>query len=221
MQLRTFTAGGESQKTDESAVLLTVNLGNAQGALVSPGPVCKAGTTASPDQLRVNLSSGLATVHLDVPLHVDGNNVGIPNVAGLDVPTKVHVTFDLLSTADLSQVNTVTPVDLTVPSNDTVAKRVGSASPLGPVSVAISVTNLAADVAGSAVLPAVLSLVRTEVNSTVVPAAKAEIEDVVNPLSTSINNLLSPLRSLLGLTVGGADVYAVGRPQCSIPALRG
>ena len=48
------------------------------------------------------------------------------------------------------------------------------------------------------------------------------VSTVVNPLITQVNNtLLVPLSNLLGLELGGADVFAVPRPNCTVPKLVG
>lgn len=53
------------------------------------------------------------------------------------------------------------------------------------------------------------------------PIAKALTDTLLNPLLTSLQNaLIAPLSKLLGLQLGGADVFAVRNPTCAAPRLR-
>jgi hypothetical protein len=59
-------------------------------------------------------------------------------------------------------------------------------------------------------------------NSVLAAVSDVFVTKTISPLVTNINDLLTgPLATLLGLDVGGADVYAVGRPQCAVPSLVG
>lgn len=50
----------------------------------------------------------------------------------------------------------------------------------------------------------------------------AIVTPIVNPLIANVNSLLlTPLTQLLGVKLGGADVYAVSKPTCSSPSLAG
>jgi uncharacterized membrane protein len=68
---------------------------------------------------------------------------------------------------------------------------------------------------GSLPFPLTLSGVLSTVMSTIVTP-------IVNPLIANLNTLLiAPLADLLGLKLGGADIYAIDHPTCNNPALAG
>ncbi len=47
------------------------------------------------------------------------------------------------------------------------------------------------------------------------------VTKALNPLITNVNDILGPTSDLLGLTIGGADLFGVPTPQCAFPALVG
>ncbi len=48
------------------------------------------------------------------------------------------------------------------------------------------------------------------------------VSAVVNPLASNLNDVVTgPLSSLLGLELGGADVFAVQQPSCNDVSLDG
>jgi uncharacterized membrane protein len=211
--------------TPESGVRIQIDLGNGDGRLVSPGPFCNAGTADSPDELNVSVRSGLATFRIDTALHFAGK-VEIPvfSLLGVQIGTQlVDVTFDQVATADLAMPDSTATANLKVPPNDTVPVSTGSSSPLGNFTVATVATNVVAKISGVTVTdPATLGLVSAALEP--VTAQLAVNTSVVGPLNSlvaSVNDLMTPIRTLLGLTVSGADVLAVGRPTCNGSVLRG
>jgi uncharacterized membrane protein len=205
-------------QTPESAVAVLVNVGAADGALISPEPVCNAGTLASPDTETVSVSSGLTTLSLTTTLHFTAslNVLGVGNV---------DASFDLAATA-AQGTGTPTTANLKIPPNDTTPVSTGSPGPLGAISIATVATNVSATtkVLGIdvPVLGGALTLVVGALGSvTSQLAVNAALTGPLNGLIDNVNSVLSPLQSLLGIRLAGADVYAVNRPTCNGAALRG
>ncbi len=212
-------------QTPESIIDIDINLGNAYGDLVMPGPICNQGTVTSPDELNVRVGSGLAEFNASTTLHFEGK-VTIPVLSplGIQIGTQlVNVTFDQVATANLDRPDSTTVANLKVPPNDTVPVSTGTSTPLGHFSVASTATNVVAKIGGVTVTdPVTLASVKTALAP--VTAQLALNSSVIGPLNSfidSLNGLMTPLRLLLGLNVSGADVYSVGRPICNGAALRG
>jgi hypothetical protein len=175
---------------------------------------CKSGTLADPDSFTVNVSSSLASVSLVTQLPVTGN----VSVLGLGV-----VALNLVVDVTVSNVKpgNTTPANLRVPPNDTTPVSTGSTIRLNSANASVAIDPastaklLGLDVLNNPLLVPTLNAILAAVTDTFV--AKT-----VTPLVANINDLLTgPLATLLGIDVGGADVYAVGRPQCAVPGLKG
>jgi uncharacterized membrane protein len=212
-------------QTPESIFDIDINLGNAQGDLVTPGPICNQGTETSPDELNVRVGSGLAEFNVSTTLHFQGKlTIPLLSPLGIQIGTQlVDVTFDQIATVDLDRPDSTSVANLKVPPNDTVPVSTGTPTPMGQFSIASTATNVVAKISGVTVTaPATLALVNTALAP--VTAQLRLNSSVAGPLNSfidSLNGLLTPLRLLLGLNVGGADVYSVGRPTCNGAALRG
>lgn len=212
-------------QTPESIIDIDINLGNAQGDLVTPAPICNQGTVTSPDELNVSVDSGLAEFDVSTTLHFAGR-VSIPLLSslGIQIGTQlVDVTFDQVATANLNRPDSTTVANLKVPPNDTVPVSTGTSTPLGHLSIASTATNVVAKIGGLTVTaPETLALINTALAP--VTAQLRLNTSVTGPLNSfidSLNGLMTPLQLLLGLNVAGADVYSVGRPTCNGAALRG
>lgn len=212
-------------QTPESLVDLEVDLGNGEGRLVSPGPICNAGTATDPDEVTVAVDSGLAKLRMETSLHFAGKiSIPVLNLLGVQIGTQlVDVTFDQVAVAGMAMPDATSTANLLVPPNDTVPVSTGSSSPLGNFTVSTVATNVVAKISGVTVTnPATLGLVSASLQA--VTAQLAVNTSVISPLNSlvaSVNGLLTPLRQLLGLTIAGADVFAVGRPTCNGSVLRG
>jgi uncharacterized membrane protein len=215
MNSPSINIGVANLKTGVGNGLLNVSLASAHGALVSPPAVqCKSGTLADPDSFTVNVSSSLASVSLVTQLPVTGN----VSVLGLGV-----VSLNLVVDVTVSNVKpgNTTPANLRVPPNDTTPVSTGSTIRLNSANASVAIDPastaklLGLDVLNNPLLVPTLNAILGAVTDTFV--AKT-----VTPLVANINDLLTgPLATLLGVDVGGADVYAVGRPQCAVPGLKG
>lgn len=154
-------------------------------------------TCGSPEGIDVDVSSALTRVSLTLPIDL--------KLLGL---TLVHVDGGV-STSDPG---TTASVQIRIPpdSYDTPV-RTGS----GTVLPQLQLSDLSATVLG--VLPLGLTV------SSILSAVISDIvTPIVNPLIANINTqLIGPLSDLLGITIGGADVFAVPSPVCDAVALAG
>jgi len=198
-------------QTPESTVTIAVDVGRAEGDLVAPGPVCNAGTVASPDLETVSVGTGLTTLNISTTLHfkVDMNVLGVG---------AVEINFDQAATAT-QPVGPASNATLLIPPNDTTPVSTGSPAPFGNFTIATVATNVQATtkVLGvdvpvtGAPLDLVVSALATV---TAQLAVNAALTQPLNGLVTNVNNLVTPLETLLGIRLGGADVWAIGRPTC-------
>jgi uncharacterized membrane protein len=205
-------------QTPESTVTLVTDVGKAVGTLVAPGPVCNAGTAASPDTESVAVSTGLTTMSLTTTLHFDVKM----NVLGVGA---VDVMFDQAANA-VQPTGSPSTANLQVPPNDVTPVSTGSPAPFGHFAIATTATNVQATTkvlgADVPVTGAALGLVVNALAGvTAQLAVNTALTDPLNGLVDNVNGLLSPLESLLGIRFAGADVFAVGRPTCNGAALRG
>jgi hypothetical protein len=215
MNVPSINIGVANLKTGVGNGVLNVNLATAHGALVSPPqPQCKSGTLADPDTYTVNVSSSLATISLTTQLPVTGN----VSILGLGL-VALNLVVDV-SVTNVKPANS-TPANIKVPPNDTTPVSTGSTIRLNSADVNLSIDPastaklLGLDVLNNALLVPTLNSILAAVTNTFV-------SKTVTPLVANINDLLTgPLATLLGIDVGGADVYAVGRPQCAVPDLKG
>ena len=205
-------------QTPESTVLLAVNAGAAEGTLIEPGPVCNLGTAASPDLETVSVSTGLTTMSITTTLHfkVSMNVLGVGSV---------DVTFDQAATAT-QPIGAAGDVTLLIPPNDTTPVSTGSPGPIGNFTIATIGTNVVATtkVLGNdvPVVGSALNLVTAALSGvTAQLAVNSALTGPLNSLVANVNDLVTPLTTLLGIRLGGADVWAVNRPTCNGAALRG
>ena len=206
--------GGDIIQTAPATVQLNVNLGNAAGQLAGE-PVCNSGTAVDPDRLQVTVQSGIATYSLTTTL---GFKTTI-NVAGLG---NVDVIWEQKAGAGQPMPDTSTTADLVVPPNDTTPYSTGGGDAgLGGVTVATTATNITATLkttGASVPVTTVEPLIQPLVTAL---ASHATVDGRLDTLAAGIDSYLSPLLTLFGLNVSGADVFAIGRPVCGAPVLRG
>lgn len=206
--------GGDIVQTTPASVALTVNLGNAEGWL-SSDPVCA--TAPSADQLKVAVQSGVATFSLTTTL---GFRTTV-NIAGVG---QVEITWEQTASTTRALPDQSTEATLNVPPNDVTPVSTGQGdATLGGVTVASLATNVVATtkVAGVSI-PVALDVVTPVLQPLVSAlAVHTTVDGRLDTLASSIDGYLTPLLTLLGINVSGADVFAVGRPTCSSPVLRG
>lgn len=216
-------------QTSPATGILTVNLANANGAIVSPPPMhCGAGTTADPSSFWVAVNSSLARVDLSSQVTVTGKvslDLGLGGIVGVLTTLTLNVVVDV-------DVNNWAPatsktVQLSIPGNLNQPVSTGSGTALSTANITASIDpsstingTLVANLA-PAMLTSVTSLVLNPImNGLIGPTAPLMTKTLV-PLIGNINNALTgPLSKLLGLDLAGADLYAV-KADCDRPQLVG
>ncbi|WP_341240848.1 hypothetical protein [uncultured Nocardioides sp.] len=204
-------------KTAKGTGVLRLGLGNATSQLVDPPPVyCGAGTVADPDRFSVDVTSGLATYSIDVEVQVTGDldlDLLIGKL-GVDVDVVVGLTLTSPVTGDPA------PVQLAMPPNDTVPVETGT-SVQALTTVVPSIRSASVTVAGVQVNAERAKLVTDTVIEALTVGNNNFLDKTLRPFAANVDSMLvGPLAELLGLRLGGADVFAVSA-SCAIPSLRG
>lgn len=213
---------------------ITANVASATGTLTDI--ICGAETAASPSGEDVQVTSGLAGASAQVNLTVNGSTNNTTNVNGLIAgilsllnllglnkvaSIDIHGSLSLkVTTADPSTVKTA---QIRVPNNphtwdDPVS--LGSGDLLLNTLTVTTVTNTLT-VTAKNFLGLNITLNAGQISSIVTNLISSVTSSILNPLVTALdNNVLKPLFDLLGISVGGADVFGQ-RPYCSNPLLVG
>ncbi len=193
--------------------------GSGQRDLAADRPAavyCGAGTVADPDRFSVDVESGLATYSLDVEVEVTGDldlDLVIGQL-GVDVDVVVGLTLTSPRPSDPA------PVHLAMPPNDTVPVETGT-SVQALTTVVPSIRSASITVAGVQVNAARAKLVTDTVIEALTLGNNNFVDKTLRPLAANVDSMLvGPLAELLGLRLGGADVFAVSA-SCAIPSLRG
>jgi uncharacterized membrane protein len=202
---------GDSVQTSQVTLNETVNVSN-----LSILGLLTAQTTVT---LSLQLAPATATLTNIFCGSVSGADVAVASAlsqAISSVPidlkllglTLVHIDGGI-STSAPAATNTVS---LRIPNDSVpVTKSTGSGVALST----LTTSNLNATVLGTLPLGMTLSGILSAVMSTI-------ITPVVNPLISNLNTVLTgPLRDLLGLDLGGADVKFYTVPTCNNPTLAG
>lgn len=204
-------------KTAKGTGVLRLGLGNATSQLVDPPPVsCGAGMPADPDRFTVDVSSGLATYSIDVEVQVSGDldlDLLIGKL-GVDVDVVVGLTLTSPVAGDPA------PVQLAMPPNDTVPVETGS-SVTALTTVVPSIRSASITVAGVQVNAERAKLVTDTVIEALTLGNNNFVDKTLRPFASNVDTeLVGPLARLMGLRLGGADVFAVSA-SCAVPSLRG
>ena len=215
MNTPSFNIGYGNLKTAAAVGRLSIDLAPAHAQLTSPpAVVCGQGTAASPTTFAVEVASGLARAALTISLPITGQ----VSVLGLGLVT-LNLTINIEVATTESGRTTV--ANLSIPPNDMTPISTGSTVRLNSAAATIAI-----DPNSTATL---LGLPLTLTNTLLIPVLNAVLGSVqsifvaktVTPLVSNLNDLLmGPLASLLGLDVGGADVFAI-RSACGRPVLGG
>ena len=203
-------------QTGKGTGTIHVALGNATSTLVDPPPVhCGTGTAEDPTSFTVALDSGLAEYWVEALVAVEGNL----RIAGLRAEVQLEVRLRL---ATGGSAGAPVAVPLTVPENDTVPVRTGQQmGRLGSVVPTVSSESSSVSVLGGTLAVGDLGLLEDAVVAALTTGNNNFLDKTLRPLAENVDEeLLGPAARLLGIRVGGADVFAVGA-TCNAPALRG
>ncbi len=203
-------------QTGKGTGTIHVALGNATSTLVDPPPVeCGTGTQEDPTSFTVALDTGLAEYWVEALVEVEGSL----KIGGLKAEVQLEVRLRL---ATGGSAGAPVPVPLTVPENDTVPVRTGQQMGLlGSVVPTVSIESSSVSVLGGTVGVGDLGLLEDAVVAALTTGNNNFLDKTLRPLAANVDEeLLGPATRLLGIRVGGADVFAVGA-TCNAPALRG
>lgn len=203
-------------QTGKGTGTIHVALGNATSTLVDPPPVeCGSGTVEDPTSFTVSLDSGLAEYWVEALVEVEGSL----RIGGLKAAVQLEVRLRL---ATGGSAGAPVSVPLTIPENDTVPVRTGQQMGLlGSVVPTVSIESSAVSVLGGTLGVGDLGLLEDAVVAALTTGNNNFLDKTLRPLAANVDEeLLGPATRLLGIRVGGADVFAVGA-TCNAPALRG
>ncbi|MGN6251661.1 MAG: pilus assembly protein TadG-related protein [Marmoricola sp.] len=228
---------GPTLKTQTASADLSLHLGRAKGVLADP-IVCGAGTTASPHKIPVDVTADAADLTLGavIPATLDTSlTIGVASLY------TIHFDYKFVLSLSTSVAASSTSTTLTIPPNDVTPVTTGSALSLStdPAQISLaadpSATTVQISLLGGTIFSGTLKAALDPVNgllsslisgvsSTTTAAASSLLTKVKPAIATLIGNLnqvLAPFSPALGLTVGGADVFAVKSPVCNSPVLKG
>lgn len=211
---------------DETRVTLDLDVGRAIASLVSVH--CNAG---GPDYVKVALSSSVvgninvnaslgAHVKVTVPLLGSGGLLGqilsllglgsLLNPPEIQLDTGLGVNVNAPPTGSYAK-----EVTLPIPGAYTVPAGGGSGVILGPATAQTTGTTQMAIHYGLLGNQTKAVLNADPLYSTVLNPILSGVAASLNPLLTSLQSaIITPLSKMLGLQVGGADVFAVPTPTC-------
>lgn len=192
-------------------VTLSIELARATGSLDDVRCPRTTGTMVDDSfGASIGVTSGLSSVTLTVPVRVSAR----VNILGIGL---VNVTADVtLTVTNNSAIRTNTVTVAVPPQNFDEAYASGTGE------LRLSASSAASSVAAisASTLLGIPVVVTADIRGAVLDSV---ISSVVNPLVNAVNDeALVPLGDLLGIGVGGADVFLLGpRVVCDSPALRG
>jgi uncharacterized membrane protein len=207
---------------------------SARGVLTDV--ICGDETAASPSGEDVQVTSGVigASAQLNVSMNAttsgaanvdNGLIAGITsllNLLGLNKVASLTLSGSIGLRVTTGDPSTVRTAHIRVPNNPTSwDKGISTGSgDLGLTTSTVTVTSNTLTITAKNFLnlPVNISANLTAITNNLVSKLTSTL---VNPLVTALNtNVLSPLWDVLGVSVGGADVYGE-RPSCSDPSLAG
>ena len=192
-------------------VALSMSLANAAGHLTSV--TCanpNATTPTSADSVTIATTSGLLTANLTVPLSVTGK-VSVPLLGLGLVSFTIGVDVKVSASSAAGQTTSTT---ITVPSQQ-------FDTPYAAGSGSLALAGGTVTRSGLTVAATLLGLPVTLPTSVVDSILNAVVATVVTPLVNYLDTgVVKPLASLVGARIAGADVIALSKPSCSVPALR-
>lgn len=201
---------------------VTVNAAKATGTLT--GITCGSLTAASPSGEDVNVKSALVGAGISQTLTISGNTADSGLLGLLSSIVSVQVSGSLTISVSTNDPSTGKTAQFRVPNSPTsfsVPIDTGSGSlGLSNNTITVDSSNLHIKV------KALLGLVYVDASLDQFTAILNDLvssltSSVLNPVISGVNStLLQPLEGLLGLSVGGADVFG-SNPSCGKPKLVG
>ncbi|WP_091021668.1 hypothetical protein [Nocardioides szechwanensis] len=227
---------------EDPVLAISADVARAQGTLTDLR--CGAGTLLDQEKLTVHVRREAPNLQFDVPVHLKGSidtseytknlstllatldYTATQIVSLLSNLNKIRIDLDLSFNLGARAVGAATDSDVPfahLPDQYNVAVPVPGRSPAAIPSVVFDRSSIGGKawltvdgvVKGEVALGDVnLDFLLAEVNSRM-------IRDTINPLIQKINDVITPLSTALGVSLYGADLFALPRPMCGIPALAG
>lgn len=230
------TNAGLTGLTVGGSTTATLNAASAKAQLT--GVTCGAGTAASPSGDTIGASSSLVGASVGQTLSVSGSLTdggvlgtllnGLLGLLGSVVRVTVSGTVQIaVSTTDPSTTKTVSPM---FPPNTPGTGNWSSATDTGSGDLGLNTANATITWTTPLTIHAYTSLLGIQTETTLSLAQITTItsnlltsltNQVLSPVLTKVNTvLLQPIEGLLGLSLGGADVFGQ-YPKCGSPKLVG
>jgi hypothetical protein len=207
MNSPSINIGVANFKTGVGTGHFTVSLATAHGQLIAPPPVvCGNGTAANPSTFSVQVSSSLSSLSLVTNLPVSGS----VTILGLGV-----VNLNLIVDAAIGTTNPggSSTANLSVPPNDTTPVSTGSSILLDPATANVSIDPTSTATVLGLPISITNSLLIPTINAILAGVQSTFIEKTVDPLAANLNTMVTqPIADLLGIRIGGADVYGMKTP---------
>lgn len=213
---------------------IALNVASAHGTLTDI--VCGSETAADPSGEDVQVTSGLvgASAAVNLTVNASTNNSGdvggliggitsLLNLLGLNQIASIEIHGSIGLRVETGDPSTIKTAQIRVPNNpatwdDPISLGSGD---LGLNTASVTTTSNTLTVTAKNFLGLNVSLNATQTLGIITNLVSSMTSNVLNPLVTSLNNtLLNPLFDLLGISVGGSDVFGQ-RPYCSNPLLVG
>ncbi|MCX6401521.1 MAG: hypothetical protein NTX33_16525 [Propionibacteriales bacterium] len=220
-------------QTPKGAGFLEIEGGSGTGALISPPPVhCGANTVGDPTTFSVRVASALASYKLNANVTVSAD-VKLTDLIGLGLTSVItnllgnilllgnKLSLEVAITLTVgTQLNASTSTAaLSVPPNDVTPVTSGGAVTLSMATLTPTVTSV--KIGGKSANLAAVTSVTNLIAHELVTAGHGFVEKTLTPLVNNINTMfIGPVARMIGLRLGGADVFAVGA-TCGRPRLSG
>lgn len=232
----------------ESSPQMTINVDVARATGLLSAVDCGEGTAGDPEGMTVLVNRAAPIFSANVPVQVAGSVGSERLMEPLNAASLGALGFsatDILSILDLNsnKIKVVLDLDFNLTTASGGGAAVGKAIAFqslpdlygtgkradadGPVAIG-SIAFSKEQISGTAELvidgyaPKTLDL-HEDVNLDFVvnDGVATMLNDTINPLITKVNEAVTPLSQALGLSLYGADLFAIPRPTCDNPALRG
>ncbi|KRA29564.1 MULTISPECIES: pilus assembly protein TadG-related protein [unclassified Nocardioides] len=220
-------------QTPKGAGFLELEAGSGTGALIAPPPVhCGVNTAGDPSTFAVRVASALASYKLNANVTVKAD-VQLTNLVSLGLTSvitnllgnilllgsKLSLEVDVTLSVGMQLSASTSTVGLSIPPNDVTPVTTGSSMSLSMATLTPTVTSV--KIGGKAANLASVTAVTNLIANELVTVGHGFVEKTLTPLVSNINTMfIGPVARMIGLRLGGADVFAVGA-TCGRPKLVG
>jgi tight adherence protein G len=196
-----------------TGLTLDADIASASGTLreITCG---NAVSDTDPEGIGVDVRTGLTDISLGVPIRLQGNVVLLGT--GLQLDIRLRAGAAVTSADNTERIDYLVP-----PMQYGTAKETVNAG-LGLPAATVTVESVSARLLVLGLPTVAVTLSAAQLTEVLNAVTSTLITPIINPLITNVNNLLlGPVADMLGLKLGGADLYMMSRPSCTSPELRG